>query len=190
MFLSSHGDTMDKRMIHVARMIIDAEPKMPQLSFGSAVLCSRYHELSKTCTVICKSSWFVSALLSYRYGHTNTSPSAGHQLREAHMAMSCMGQTRWMIPLLASSSVASRYVVTIKVCTYWFATFIFVLCISLWYPTLQPRRKGCNPCNYYRVFKSEFDCLAIGDVTCTPYTQVRLDAHASMDLPSLYLRDK
>lgn len=106
------------------------------------------------------------------------------------MAVSCTKQTRWTVPLLVPSSVAARYVVTVKPSTHWFGTFIFLFRISLCSPALQPCQKGRNAHNCYQLFKSEFDYQAIGDVTCTPYTHARLDAYASMGLSSLCMRDK
>lgn len=48
--------------------------------------------------------------------------------------------------------------------TFLFATFIFLFRLSLCFPALRPHWKWHNARNYYRLFKIEFDSLAIGDL--------------------------
>lgn len=50
MFTSSHGDTVDARWIPIARAIADRPlEEIPQLSWGSAVLCWMYRGLCQAC---------------------------------------------------------------------------------------------------------------------------------------------
>ena len=66
MFTTSHGNTVDARWIAYARAIADAPvDAVPQMSWGSAVLCATYRGMCDACVRTSNASNFTDGPASY-----------------------------------------------------------------------------------------------------------------------------